>query len=81
MQDNLKEYIATKIYLYNYKNVTDYKLWIVFKKEFKNFIINTFKQLYIITRTKLRAHLLRQGVYVKKPSIKHYVSDVLFSLL
>ena len=25
-QNNLKEYIATKIYLYNYKNFTDYSL-------------------------------------------------------
>ena len=26
MQDNLEEYIATKIYTYNYKNFIDYNL-------------------------------------------------------
>jgi hypothetical protein len=80
-QDNLEEYVATKIYLHNYENVTDYELWIVFKEEFENFTTNTFKQLRVITRTRLRAHLLRRGVYVEKPSTKRHVSDVLFSLL
>jgi hypothetical protein len=81
MQDNLKEYVATKIYLYNYKNVTNNKLWIVFKEKFKNFIINNFKQLCVITKTRLCAYLLRRSIYVKKPNIKRYVFNVLFSLL
>jgi hypothetical protein len=80
-QDNLEEYVATKIYLHNYENITDYELWIVFKEEFENFTTNNFKQLCVITRTRLRAHLLRRGVYVEKPSTKRHVSDVLFSLL
>ena len=58
-QGDLKEYIATKIYLYNYKNFTDFSLWTIFKEEFKNFTATNFKRLYISTRSKLRTHLLR----------------------
>jgi len=59
MQNDLKKYIATKIYLYSYKNFTDFSLWTVFKEEFKNFTVTDFKRLYASTRTKLRAYLLR----------------------
>jgi hypothetical protein len=55
----LKKYITTKIYLYNYKYIADYKLWTVLKKEFKNFIINNFKQLCIITKTRLYTYLFK----------------------
>src|SRR6266700_4279585 len=77
-QNDLKEYIATKIYLYNYKNFTDFSLWTVFKEEFKNFTATNFKRLYISTRSKLCTYLLRRGVYVEKNNKKHYISDVLF---
>ena len=42
-QNDLKEYIATKIYLHNYKNFIDFSLWTVFKEEFKNFTMTNFK--------------------------------------
>jgi hypothetical protein len=80
-QDNLEEYVATKIYLHNYENVTDYNLWTVFKEEFKNFTTNNFKQLRVVTRTRLRAHLLRGGVCVKRHNTKRHISDALFSFL
>jgi hypothetical protein len=78
-QDNLEEYVATKIYLHNYENVTDYNLWTVFKEEFKNFTTNNFKQLRVVTRTRLRAHLLRGGVYVKRHNT-NAISQMLCSL-
>src|SRR6266568_1701707 len=80
-QNDLKEYIATKIYLYNYKNFTDFSLWTIFKEEFENFTMTNFKRLYVSTRSKLRTHLLRRGVYVKKNNKKHHISDILFFLL
>ena len=43
IQNDLKEYIATKIYLYNYKNFIDFSLQTIFKEEFKNFTITNFK--------------------------------------
>ena len=58
-QDNLKEYIATKIYIHNYKNFTDYNLWTIFKEEFKNFTVTNFKQLHTGTKIKLYTYLLR----------------------
>jgi hypothetical protein len=81
MQNDLKEYIITKIYLHNYKNLLDYNLWTVFKEEFKNFTAKNFNQLCVITRTVLRTYLLRQDIYIKKHNIKRYISDVLFSFL
>ena len=58
-QDNLEEYVATKIYLHNYEDFTDYDLWTIFREEFKNFIINNFKQLCISIKAKLHAYLLK----------------------
>src|SRR6266568_5671577 len=80
-QNDLEEYVATKIYLHNYENFIDFSLWTVFKEEFENFTTTDFKRLYVSTRTKLRAHLLRRGVYVEKHNTKRYISDCLFSFL
>jgi hypothetical protein len=80
-QDDLEEYVATKIYSHNYEDFTDYDLWTIFREEFKNFTVNNFRQLRIGTRAKLRAYLLRRGVYVEKHNTKRHISDVLFSLL
>jgi hypothetical protein len=80
-QDDLEEYVATKIYLHNYEDFTDYDLWTIFREEFKNFTVNNFRQLRIGTRAKLRAHLLRRGVYVGKHNTKRHISDVLVSVL
>ena len=80
-QNNLKEYIVTKIYLHNYKNFIDFSFWTVFKEEFKNFTVTDFKRLHVSTRFKLCTYLLRQGVYVEKNNKKHYISNVLFFLL
>ena len=59
MQNDLEEYVATKIYLHNYENFTDFSLWTVFKEEFENFTIIDFKWLYVSTRIKLYTYLLR----------------------
>ena len=42
-QNDLKEYIVTKIYLYNYENFINNNLQTVFKEEFKNFTVTNFK--------------------------------------
>src|SRR6266550_8046285 len=80
-QNNLKEYIATKIYLHNYKNFIDFSLWTIFKEEFKNFTATNFKRLYVSIKSKLYTYLLRRGVYIKKNNKKFYISNVLFFLL
>ena len=47
LKEDLKEYMEIKIYKYIYKNFTDYILWIVFQEEFKGFITENFKKIYI----------------------------------
>ena len=43
IDNNLTEYIETKIYLYTRFNFIDYLLWIVFQEDFKDFILEIFK--------------------------------------
>ena len=43
IQDDFEEYIVTKIYIYNYENFIDYNLQTIFKEEFENFTVTTFK--------------------------------------
>ena len=41
--NNLAEYIETKIYLYIQHNLIDFLLWTVFQEDFKNFTLKLFK--------------------------------------
>ena len=43
IDDDLTEYVETKMYLYTRSNLTDFVLWIVFQEDFKNFMLKTFK--------------------------------------
>ena len=41
--DNLAEYIETKIHLYTRHNLIDFLLWIAFQEDFKDFTPELFK--------------------------------------
>jgi len=58
LEEDLEEYMETKIYKYIYKNFTDYTLWSLFQEEFKGFTIKDFRKIRSIIRVKLRTHLL-----------------------
>jgi len=58
LEEDLEEYIETKIYKYIYKNFTDYILWSLFQEEFKGFTIKDFRKIRSIIRVKLRTYLL-----------------------
>ena len=58
LEEDLEEYIETKIYKYTYKNFMDYILQLLFQEEFKGFTIKDFRKIYSITRVKLRTYLL-----------------------
>jgi hypothetical protein len=58
LEEDLEEYIETKIYKYIYKNLTDYILRLLFQKEFEGFTIKDFRKIRSITRAKLYTYLL-----------------------
>jgi len=58
LEEDLEEYIETKIYKYTYKNFTDYILRSLFQEEFEGFTIKDFRKIRSITRAKLRTYLL-----------------------
>ena len=58
LEEDLEEYIKTKIYKYIYKNFTDYILQLLFQEEFKGFTIKDFRKIRSIIRVKLRTYLL-----------------------
>ena len=58
LEEDLEEYIKTKIYKYIYKNFTDYILQSLFQEEFKGFTIKDFRKIRSITKVKLRTYLL-----------------------
>ena len=64
--DNLAEYIKTKIYLYIRHNLTDFSLWTAFQEDFKDFILEFFKQIQSETRIGIRNYLVKRGVYIIK---------------
>jgi len=58
LEEDLEEYIETKIYEYIYKNFTDYILRSLFQEEFKGFTIKDFRKIRSVTRVKLHTYLL-----------------------
>jgi len=58
LEEDLKEYIETKIYKYTYKNFIDYILWLLFQEEFKGFTIKDFRKIRSVTKAKLYTYLL-----------------------
>jgi len=58
LEEDLEEYMETKIYKYIYENFTDYILRLLFQEEFKGFTIKDFRKIRSITKVKLRTYLL-----------------------
>jgi hypothetical protein len=58
LEEDLEEYIETKIYEYTYENLTDYTLRLLFQEEFEGFTIKDFRKIRSITRAKLHTYLL-----------------------
>jgi hypothetical protein len=66
MDNNLAEYIETKMHLYTQHNLIDFSLWTVFQEDFKDFTLKLFKQVQSETRIGIRNYLVKRGVYVIK---------------
>jgi len=81
LEENLEEYIETKIYKYIYKNFTDYTLWSLFQEEFEGFTIKDFRKIRSITKAKLHTYLLQRGVYVAIYSNRYPLYKVLYNVL
>jgi len=81
LEEDLEQYIETKIYEYIYKNFTDYILRSLFQEEFKGFTIENFRKIRSITRVKLRTYLLQRGVYVAIHSNRYPLYKVLYNVL
>jgi len=81
LEEDLEEYIETKIYKYTYKNFTDYTLRSLFQEEFKGFTIKDFRKIRSITRVKLHTYLLQRGVYVATHSNRYPLYKVLHNVL
>jgi hypothetical protein len=45
IEDQVEEYVLTKIHIYEKDNFTDYTLWEVFAEDFHNFVLDDFKIL------------------------------------
>ena len=80
-KEDLVEYVTTKMHVHVQEDFTDYTLWTVFLEEFNGFTADDFKRLRSDIRAKLRAHLLRRGVYVAKHNKRYTISEALFDLL
>src|SRR5271170_1233488 len=80
-EEDLEEYMETKIYEYTYENFTDYTLWSLFQEEFEGFTIEDFRKIRSVTRAKLRTHLLQRGVYVATHSNRVTISERLFEVI
>jgi len=81
LEEDLEEYMETKIYEYIYKNFTDYTLRLLFQEEFEGFTIKDFRKICSITKVKLRTYLLQRGVYVATHSNRYPFYKVLYNAL
>jgi len=81
LEEDLEEYMETKIYKYIYKNFTDYTLRLLFQEEFEGFTIKDFRKIRSVTRAKLRTYLLQRGVYIAIYSNRYLLYKVLYNVL
>jgi len=58
LEEDLEEYMETKIYEYIYKNFMDYTLRSLFQEEFKGFTIKDFRKIHSVIKAKLYTYLL-----------------------
>ena len=75
--DDLTEYVETKMHLYTRSNLTDFALWTVFQEDFENFTPETFKRVQSNTRMGIRQYLVKRGVYVVKQDKRYSLGKVL----
>ena len=75
--DNLTEYVETKIYLYTQYNLIDYLLQTVFQEDFKDFILEFFKQVQFGIKMGIHNYLVKRGVYITKHSNKYLLGRIL----
>lgn len=62
---DLDDYADTKVYVYGLEKHCDDTLWEIFKGDFENWDVESFKALSPTIRTKLRNCLLINGVYLR----------------
>ena len=77
INDDLMEYMETKMHLYTQSNFTDYLLQTVFQEDFKDFTLELFIQVQSNTRIGIRKYLVKRGVYVVKQDKRYSLSKVL----
>jgi hypothetical protein len=65
-EDQVEEYVLTKMHVYEKNNFMDYSLWEIFAEDFSTFELDDFKILRSATKIKLRLLLLSRGVFVGK---------------
>jgi hypothetical protein len=80
-KDELVEFVQTVIYLHKTEDLTDNDLWLVFQEQFEGFTVESFKKIRTETRSKLRRHLLKRGVYVGQHSNRVTISELLFEVI
>ncbi|RDW58777.1 hypothetical protein BP6252_13253 [Coleophoma cylindrospora] len=76
----LASYAMDRIRLHTDENYTDYTLWSVFQEDFEMFTLDDFERMRADVRMKLRAHLLRRGVFVAAYSEIYPVARVLYDV-
>ena len=69
------------IYLYKTEDLIDNDLWLVFQEQFEGFIVESFKKIYTETRSKLRRHLFKRGVYIGRHNNRVTISKLLFKVI
>jgi hypothetical protein len=81
-KDDFKEYLDTKLYQYTENRSTDDNLWDLFRDDFRDFTIATFKRAYSLTEQQLlRAYLRRGGVYVEQNHQRLSIAQSLVDVL
>ena len=66
-EDDVKEYLETKLWEYNTNNIKDYTLWEAFQDDFSLFnTIEAWEKMQKRDRRRLRAYLRCGGVYVEE---------------
>jgi len=78
-EDELAEFI--EIIIYETQDLTDDDLWIIFQEQFLEFTVKSFKKIHTDTRSQLRRHLLKRGVYVGRRNSRVTISELLFKVI
>ena len=80
-KEELAEFVQTMIYIHETEDLIDNDLWLVFQEQFEGFTVESFRKIHIETRSKLRRHLLKRGVYIGKHSNRVNISELLFEVI